>query len=72
MQVVAVFAGDGPLVVGPDRTLERRWGARIAARGIYRDAVRSSQSHFGKCAGLRWISLSRLFRGQGASGRSRF
>lgn len=56
-QLVAVFAGDGPLVVGLDETLERRWGARIAARGIYRDAVRSSHSHFVKCSGLRWISL---------------
>lgn len=56
-QVVAAFAGEGPLVVGLDETLERRWGARIAARGIYRDAVRSSQSHFVKCSGLRWISL---------------
>jgi len=56
-QLLSVFAGDGPLVVGLDETLERRWGARIAARGIYRDAVRSSHSHFVKCSGLRWISL---------------
>ena len=46
-----------PLVFGIDETIERRWGAEIAKRGIYRDAVRSSKSHFVKTSGLRWISL---------------
>ena len=49
--------GDGPLVFGIDETLERRRGKRIKARGVYRDAVRSSRSHFVKASGLRWISL---------------
>jgi hypothetical protein len=49
--------GQGPLVFGIDETLERRWGRRISARGIYRDAVRSSGSHFVKASGLRWVSL---------------
>lgn len=49
--------GQGPLVFGIDETLERRWGRRISARGIYRDAVRSSASHFVKASGLRWVSL---------------
>ena len=49
--------GDGPLVFGIDETLERRRGSRIKAKGIYRDAVRSSGSHFVKGSGLRWISL---------------
>src|SRR5688572_21542234 len=47
----------GPLVFGIDDTIERRWGANIKARGIYRDAVRSSHSHFVKTSGLRWIAL---------------
>ena len=34
---VTVLAPSGPLLVGIDETLERRWGAKIAARGIYRD-----------------------------------
>jgi DDE superfamily endonuclease len=34
----------GPIVIGLDDTLERRWGAKIKARGIYRDPVRSSDS----------------------------
>jgi hypothetical protein len=50
-------AGVGPLVFGIDETIERRRGKRISAKGIYRDAVRSSGSHFVKASGLRWISL---------------
>ena len=48
---------DGEVVVGIDDTIERRWGARIKARGIYRDPVRSSNGHFVKTSGLRWLSL---------------
>jgi DDE superfamily endonuclease len=47
----------GPIVLGLDDTIERRWGARIAARGIYRDPVRSSRGHFVKTSGLRWLCL---------------
>jgi hypothetical protein len=49
--------GFKPLVFGLDETIERRWGSQIRARGIYRDPVRSSQSHFVKTSGLRWLSL---------------
>jgi DDE superfamily endonuclease len=49
-----------PVVVGLDETLERRWGRRVAARGVYRDAVRSSRGHFVKASGLRWFSLMLL------------
>ena len=58
--LVAAFAPDGPVVIAVDDTVERRWGKRIAARGIYRDAVRSSHGHFVKASGLRWVSLSLL------------
>ena len=58
--LVAAFVPDGPLVVGIDETVERRTGARIAAKGVYRDAVRSSHSHFVKATGLRWVSLMLL------------
>ena len=47
----------GPVVLGLDDTIERRRGKRIAAKGIYRDPVRSSDSHFVKASGLRWMSL---------------
>jgi hypothetical protein len=54
------FLPRGPLVVGIDDTIERRWGAKIAARGIYRDPVRSSHGHFVKASGLRWLSFMAL------------
>ena len=42
--LLATFDGGGPLVFGIDETLERRWGAKIKAKGIYRDSLRSSRS----------------------------
>lgn len=48
---------DGPVVIGIDDTIERRWGQKIAARGIYRDPVRSSKEQFVKTSGLRWLCL---------------
>ena len=50
--LVAAFASTGPVVIGLDDTIERRWGGRIKARGIYRDPVRSSHGHFVKTSGL--------------------
>ena len=47
----------GPVVIGIDDTVERRWGAKIKSRGIYRDPVRSTKGHFVKTSGLRWLSL---------------
>src|SRR5512134_1850005 len=57
VQVLDVFLPTGEVVIGIDDTIERRWGARIAARGIYRDPVRSSHGHFVKASGLRWLSF---------------
>src|SRR3954453_12759505 len=58
--LVAALAPDGPVIVGLDDTIERRWGVKIRARGIYRDPVRSSQGHFVKASGLRWLSFMLL------------
>jgi hypothetical protein len=58
--LVEAFVPDGPLVVGVDETLERRQGKKIAPKGIYRDPVRSSHTHFVKASGLRWICLTLL------------
>lgn len=59
--LIRIFYEPGePLVFGVDETIERRWGSQIATRGIYRDPVRSSKSHFVKVSGLRWISLMLL------------
>jgi hypothetical protein len=61
--LVRVFVpADAPVVVGLDETIERRRGAKIAAKGIYRDPVRSSKGHFVKASGLRWVSMHLLAR----------
>jgi DDE superfamily endonuclease len=58
--LLAAFVSDGPLLVGIDETVERRRGVKIAAKGIYRDAVRSSHAHFVKASGPRWVCLMLL------------
>src|ERR671932_1547691 len=61
VRLVDAFVPDGePVVIGPDDSIERRWGARIKKRGIYRDPVRSSKGHFVKASGLRWLSFALL------------
>jgi hypothetical protein len=58
--LVIAFVPQGPVVISLDDTIERRWGAKITARGIYRDPVRSSHGHFVKASGLRWLSVMLL------------
>jgi len=59
--LVAAFVPKGEAVVcGIDEWLERRRGEKIAAKGLYRDAVRSSRSVVVKSHGLRWISVMLL------------
>jgi hypothetical protein len=59
--LVATFVQpDATVVIGLDDTIERRWGAKIRARGIYRDPVRSSKGHFVKTSGLRWLAAQLL------------
>jgi hypothetical protein len=55
--LVQAFAPTGTVVLGIDETIERRRGGKIKAKGIYRDPVRSSRSHFVKASGLRWLSV---------------
>jgi hypothetical protein len=58
--LVAVFIPSGVGVFGLADTIERRRGDHIAAKGIYRDPVRSSHSHFVKVSGLRWLGCMLL------------
>ena len=58
LHILAVLSPSGEVVIGVDDTIERRWGGKIKARGIYRDPVRSSHGHFVKTSGLRWLSLA--------------
>jgi hypothetical protein len=57
LMILNTFLPHGDVVLSIDDTIERRWGAKIKARGIYRDPVRSSHGHFVKASGLRWLSL---------------
>jgi hypothetical protein len=56
------FAPAAPVVRGLDETMARRRGERIAAQGISRDPVRSSQAHVVNARGLRWVGLTGLAR----------
>jgi hypothetical protein len=57
LALVDAFAPRGPLILALDDTIERRRGTKIAARGIYRDPVASSDKHVVKTSGLRWLCL---------------
>ena len=58
----AFVPDDEPLVIAVDDSVERRRGARIRDKGIWRDAVRSSRGVFVKTEGLRWLSLQVVVR----------
>lgn len=57
LALVKAFAPEGPLILALDDTIERRRGAKIAARGIYRDPVNSTEKALVKTSGLRWLCL---------------
>ena len=58
--LIKAFGLSGERVIGFDETIERRRGEQIKAKGIYRDAVRSSKSFFVKTSGLRWLCFAVL------------
>jgi hypothetical protein len=58
--LLEAFVGQGPIILGIDETLERRYGKKISARGIYRDPVRSTHETFVKSSGLRWVCVMLL------------
>ena len=58
--VGAFVSTDGTVILGADETLERRKGKHIKAKGVFRDAVRSSKTYTVKAFGLRWVSMMLL------------
>jgi hypothetical protein len=58
--VTAFVATGGTVILGADETLERRKGKHIRAKGVFRDAVRSSRKYTVKAFGLRWVSMMLL------------
>jgi len=57
LYIVDQLLPNGEIGIGIDDSIERRWGRGSRARGIYRDPVRSSNGHFVKTSGLRWLAL---------------
>lgn len=56
--LVAAFVPPNAIIsFAADETLERRRGRKIAAKGFFRDPVRSSQKRKVMSEGLRWVSL---------------
>jgi len=60
--LVTKFAPDGDLVCAADDTTERRKGPNIRAKGVFRDAVRSSRGRVAVTPGLRWLTIQMLVR----------
>lgn len=52
--LIALLPPSWPILIAVDETLERRKGKKIKAKGVYRDAVRSSQTHVVTTFGLKW------------------
>lgn len=60
--LVSLIPSNQTLMIVFDDTVERRKGRTIKAKGCYRDAVRSTQSHVVTCYGLKWMSLCLLVK----------
>lgn len=60
MLITRLVPPGAAIVLGADDTLERRSGRKIAAKGCYRDAVRSSKKYVIRCFGLKWVSMMLL------------
>ncbi len=61
--LVKAFGIKDELVIGFDEHLERRGGKQIKARGIYRDAVRSSDSFFSRSE---WFAADVVYAARGS------
>jgi hypothetical protein len=60
--LLALIENESPIILFVDETLERRRGAKIKAKGYYRDAVRSSKSQVVKTSGLKWLVMALSIR----------
>lgn len=56
--LIKLLPNSWPILIAVDETLERRRGKRIKAKGVYRDAVRSSQSRVVTSFGLKWECMT--------------
>jgi DDE superfamily endonuclease len=58
--VTSLVPPGAAIVLGADDTVERRRGRQIAAKGCYRDAVRSTKKQIIRCFGLEWVVMMLL------------
>lgn len=56
--LVELPSNSWPILIAVDETLERRKGKRIKAKGLYRAAVRLSQSKVVTSFGLKWECMT--------------
>jgi hypothetical protein len=56
--LIGVLPVSWPVIIAVDETLERRKGKKIKAKGVYRDAVLSSQSNVVTSFGLKWECMT--------------
>lgn len=56
--LVQLLPASWPILIAVDETLERRRGKKIKAKGLYRDAVRSSLSNVVTSYGLKWQCMA--------------
>lgn len=52
--LIKLLPDSWPILIAVDETLERRRGKKIKAKGLYRDAVQSTQSNVVTSYGLKW------------------
>ncbi|HEY1353658.1 MAG TPA: hypothetical protein VGF67_28960 [Ktedonobacteraceae bacterium] len=57
LRVRLCVGGKEPVIMGIAETIARRRGHQMAARGVFRDPVRSSKALGVQTNGLRWMSL---------------
>ena len=55
--LIKILPESWPILVAVDETLERRRGKKIKAKGLYRDAVQSTQSNVVTSYGLKWEAM---------------
>jgi hypothetical protein len=60
--LLALVPSGSPVLIAMDETLERRKGKKIAAKGCYRDACRSTKSLVIQCYGLKWQCAAMLIK----------
>jgi hypothetical protein len=55
--LISLLPTSAPLLIAVDDTIERRSGKKIQAKGVYRDACRSTEEKVITCFGLKWVCL---------------